>query len=101
MAVSRPDNPKLEYPSDLMAWNAELALQFVIEVDGTVRPGTVKSLPPSERFLRSSAEMRRAFSRFEARTIAGMKNWRYLPAEKIGCLVPQLVQQPFSYRVSK
>lgn len=85
-----PGTGRLRYPDALRAANVEgvVLAQFVVTADGDVEPGTFKE-------LRSSNPL------FTAAVRANLANMKFSPAEVKGVRVKQLVQQPFTFSLSR
>ncbi len=85
-----PGTGRLRYPDELRAANieGEVLAQFVVTADGDVEPGTFKE-------LRSSNPL------FTAAVRANLASMKFSPAEVKGQRVKQLVQQPFTFSLSK
>jgi hypothetical protein len=78
------------YPAALRAQGltGQVIAQFVVDVDGTVIPGTFKAIEPSHELFAQAVE-------------AVLPEMRFRPAVANGHRVRQLVQQPFVFRVNE
>jgi TonB family protein len=87
-AEPMPENPKPEYPRDMLRRNIETSfiVFFVVDTAGRVDKATIQ-VPPSVQEQFSSAVTR------------VMVKWHFLPAQRNGRHVRQLVEQPFSFRI--
>ena len=85
-----PGTGNLRYPDTLRAANieGEVLAQFVVDADGRYRAGTFK-------VLKSTHEL------FTQAVKNALPNMRFYPAEVGGKKVPQLVQQPFTFSLTK
>jgi protein TonB len=87
-AVPMPENPKPEYPRDLLRRSIETSfiVFFVVDTTGRIDKSTIE-VPPSVQEQFASA----------VRTV--MVRWHFLPAQRGGRHVRQLMEQPFSFRI--
>jgi TonB family protein len=87
-AVPLPENPKPEYPRDLLRRSIETSfiVFFVVDTTGRIDKGTIE-VPPSVQEQFASA----------VRTV--MVRWHFLPAQRGGRRVRQFMEQPFSFRI--
>src|SRR6476469_196425 len=85
-----PGTGNLRYPDMLRSANVEgeVLAQFVVDADGRYEPGSFK-------VLKSSHEL------FTQAVKNALPNMRFYPAEVGGKKVKQLVQQPFTFSLSK
>jgi periplasmic protein TonB len=85
-----PGTGNLRYPDMLRSANVEgeVLAQFVVDADGRFEPGSFK-------VLKSSHEL------FTQAVKNALPNMRFYPAEVGGKKVKQLVQQPFTFSLSK
>ena len=85
-----PGTGNLRYPDRLRAANVqgEVLAQFVVDANGQFEPG-------SFRVLRSSHD------EFTQAVAAALPNMRFTPAEYQGTRVKQVIQQPFTFSLSK
>ena len=90
MARQVPGTGNIHYPDLLRAANVEgvVLAQFVVDQDGNVEPGTFK-------VLKSNHDL---FTQAVKAALPGMK---FEPAQVKGVRVKQLVQQPFTFALSK
>lgn len=89
-AMFAPGSSGPAYPAEARArsLNGEVLAQFVVDVDGTVVPGSI-------RVVRSSDSL------FSAAVEQFLPNARFTPAKNGGRPVKQLVQQPFGFETRK
>lgn len=85
-----PGTRRLRYPDALRAANVEgvVLAQFVVTADGDVEPGTFKELRSSDPLFTEAVK-------------ANLASMKFHPAEVKGVRVRQLVQQPFTFSLSK
>ena len=85
-----PGTGNLRYPDTLRMANVEgvVLAQFVVDANGQFEPGSFKVLRSSHRMFTQSVEL----------AIPAM---RFTPAELRGARVRQLVQQPFTFSLSR
>jgi periplasmic protein TonB len=85
-----PGSGNLRYPEMLKSANieGEVLAQFVVDTTGRYEPGTFKS-------LKSSHDL------FTAAVKNALPNMKFYPAEVGGRKVKQLVQQPFTFTLTK
>ena len=85
-----PGTGNMRYPDALRAakMEGEVLAQFVVDADGHVEPGTFK-------VLKSDNEL------FTQAVKAALSDMRFQPAEVKGVRVKQLVQQPFTFGLSR
>lgn len=90
MAQQIPGTGKLRYPDELRAANIEgvVLAQFVVDQDGSVEPGTFKALRSTNALFTEAVK-------------ADLASMKFYPAEVKGVRVKQLVQQPFTFALSK
>jgi protein TonB len=88
--VPQPGQPNPSYPDMLRSGNVEgeVLAQFVVDTTGRAEMSTFK-------VLKSSNDL------FTAAVKSVLPRWRFVPAETGGRKVKQLVQQPFSFALSK
>lgn len=89
--------PRIEYPDDLMGWESNFVLQYVVDRDGRARPETMTTVPKIEAYAWPSGQERAVFERFVERVKSTISQWEYHPAQIAGCRVEQLVQQAFDF----
>ncbi|WP_291160262.1 M56 family metallopeptidase [Gemmatimonas sp. UBA7669] len=89
-AMFAPGSSGPAYPAEARArgLNGEVLAQFVVDVDGTVVPGSI-------RVVRSSDSL------FSAAVEQFLPSARFTPAKNGGQPVRQLVQQPFGFETRK
>ena len=85
-----PGTGNLRYPDRLRTANVqgEVLAQFIVDANGQFEPGSFK-------VLRSSHD------EFTQAVAAALPNMRFTPAEYQGTRVRQVVQQPFTFSLSK
>ena len=85
-----PGTGNLRYPDRLRAANVqgEVLAQFVVDANGQFEPGSFKVLKSSH-------------DEFTQAVAAALPNMRFTPAEYQGTRVKQLIQQPFTFSLSK
>ena len=85
-----PGTGNLRYPDTLRMANVEgeVLAQFVVDANGQFEPGSFKVLRSSHRMFTHAVEV-------------AMPNMRFTPAELRGTRVRQLVQQPFTFSLSR
>jgi TonB family protein len=85
-----PGSPGPRYPVDLRAAGVEgeVLVQFIVRTDGTIDVSTFKVLKASQ-------------VEFETAVREALPLMRFAPAEVDGKPVPQLVQQPFVFALSR
>jgi TonB family protein len=84
-----PGSASPEYPSDLrkQGVEGEVRAQFVVDTNGRVEPGTIRVTMSTDR-------------RFATSVLAALPNVRFIPAERHGHKVRQLVRQPFTFAIT-
>lgn len=87
-AEPMPENPKPEYPRDMLRRNIETSfiVYFVVDTAGRVDKESIQ-VPPSVQ------------EPFQSAVLRVMVKWHFLPAQRHGRRVRQLVEQPFSFRI--
>jgi hypothetical protein len=93
----RQDNQPMEYPEGPRNWKARVLLEFVVDADGAVHPGSIRSLVNPDLASFPSPDVAEAYRRFVKATVQQLATWRYRPAEFAGCRIGQLVQQEFNF----
>ena len=90
VAQQIPGTGKLRYPDVLRAANVEgeVLAQFVVTADGVVEPGTFKELRSSDPLFTEAVK-------------ANLASMKFYPAMVRGTRVKQLVQQPFTFSLTK
>ena len=90
VAQQIPGTGRLRYPDALRAANVEgeVLAQFIVDPDGSVEPGTFKELRSSNVLFTDAVK-------------ANLEAMKFYPAEVKGVRVKQLVQQPFTFSLSK
>ncbi len=85
-----PGTGKLRYPDELRTANVEgeVLAQFIVTADGAVEPGTFKELRSSNALFTEAVR-------------ANLASMKFYPAEVKGVPVKQVVQQPFTFALSK
>ena len=98
MVSPLPGNEPPPYPERARTKWAEgtVLLTYVVNADGTVRPESIRSIPPPAPLPR---EMRPIFAAFERAAMESVRAYRFRPAEYLGCRVAMWVQQPFSFKL--
>ena len=88
--IQAPGSPGPKYPEMLKAGGieGEVLAQFVVDTSGRAEPGTFK-------VLKSTHEL------FTLAVKNALPSMRFLPAEVGGRKVKQLVQQPFTFAITK
>jgi TonB family protein len=89
-ATQIPGTGNLRYPDELRRANVEgvVLAQFVVTASGDVEPGTFKELRSSDPLFTEAVK-------------ANLPSMKFYPAEVKGVRVKQLVQQPFTFALSK
>ncbi|CAN5917298.1 hypothetical protein BH11GEM1_BH11GEM1_06970 [soil metagenome] len=90
LARQIPGTGNMRYPALLRAANVEgeVLAQFVVDRDGIVEPGTFKVLKSNHDLFTQAVK-------------AALPDMRFHPAEVKGVRVKQLVQQPFTFGLSR
>ncbi|MEP6990452.1 MAG: M56 family metallopeptidase [bacterium] len=85
-----PGTGNLRYPDSLRTAkvSGEVLVQFVVDANGAYEPGSLK-------VLKSSHDL------FTRAVALGLPNMRFYPAQVGGKAVRQLIQQPFTFAVSR
>ena len=85
-AAPKPHNPGPRYPDELRSANVEgeVLVQFIVDVDGHPKRGTVKVLRSTDRL-------------FTQAVLDVLPRMNFYPAEVNGRKVPQLVFMPFQF----
>ena len=85
-----PGTGRLRYPDALRVANVEgeVLAQFIVNADGSVEPGTFRELRSSNALFTEAVK-------------ANLPLMKFYPAEVKGVRVKQLVQQPFTFALSK
>ena len=85
-----PGTGRLRYPDVLRVANVEgeVLAQFIVTANGDVEPGTFKELRSSDALFTEAVK-------------ANLPSMKFYPAEVKGVRVKQLVQQPFTFSLSK
>ena len=98
MVSPLPGNQPPPYPERARTKWAEgtVLLTYVVNADGTVRPESIRSIPPPAPLPR---ELRPIFAAFERAAMESVRAYRFRPAEYLGCRVAMWVQQPFSFKL--
>lgn len=88
--ATAPGSPAPRYPDMLRSANVEgeVLAQFVVDETGRYEPGTFKALKSSHELFTQAVKN-------------ALPNMRFYPAEIGGKKVKQLVQQPFTFSLSK
>ena len=86
----RAGNLGPRYPADLKrrAIDGEVVARYVVDTSGRMRPGSFETVWTSH-------------PEFAAAVAASLRETRFVPAERDGRRVPQLVQHPFRFTVRK
>ena len=101
-ALAKPNNPTPQYPfmEQLRHVGAGLMLEFVVDTSGRVVPGTIRDLwPPDKPKLKN--ELLRYYEGFVDASETAVASWKFYPARKGTCHVPQIVQLPIQYSFRK
>ncbi|MDF1502609.1 hypothetical protein [Roseisolibacter sp. H3M3-2] len=75
-----------------------VVLQFIVDTAGRAVPGSIRDVWPEHR-PRLEGESAQAYREFVDASRAGVRGMRFRPATIGGCKVPQLVVEPFEYRL--
>jgi hypothetical protein len=100
VTIERP--PRIEYPHENIFRGAigSLILQYVVDSLGKADVSTLRDIPPPG-LKKVSGEVLEAYRDFLAAARRGVGLARFGPARVGGCAVPQLVQQPFEFRIAR
>ena len=85
-----PGSGNIRYPDKLRIAHVEgvVLAQFIVDQEGNVEPGTFKVLKSSDDLFTQAVKL-------------ALPNMKFAPAEVKGVRVKQLVQQPFTFSLSK
>jgi outer membrane biosynthesis protein TonB len=97
--LERPAIPR--YPADLQnrRIGGSVLLQFLVDTTGTPVMSTVRDLRPAATQASLNEDERSAHPRFVDEARKALERGRFDPARIGGCVVPQLVQMPFVFRM--
>jgi len=91
-AIAAPGGPSPRYPPKLREMNieGEVLVQLVVDTMGRADMSTLRLLGPS-----------RAYPDFVRAVFDVIPKMRFLPAQRRGCKVEQLIHLPFAFRVNR
>ena len=93
---------QVRYPEELRRAGVQgtLVMQFVVDTTGAPVERTVRDLWPDKR-PRMTPDQFQWYNAFLREVKRGLSESEYRPARIGGCAVPQLVQQPFDFRIHR